>query len=74
MEVTHNLAATALMFEANDAAKHDVTFSRISNEWMLENEAEGDIMYSPSLATCLHEMYVRTSVPSNQWTVSDNPY
>lgn len=67
---------TSLMFCANDALKHDVTFSEHTNAWFIENERDGIIgnSYYAELPFALEQMEKLTRTKASKFTVSHNPY
>lgn len=73
-------------FHANDEEKHDVYYSHVSKNWVVENEKKGLVYQSPYLCSALTNMHLATTrgkdnsgtnyadaVPNN-WTMTDNPY
>lgn len=79
-----------VMFHANDAEKHSVYWSELSQSFALENKTKGRFFSSPYLCNALTEMhaivggYYNTShrineddyraLVSEKWTITENPY
>lgn len=64
----------SLMFSANDADKHDVTWSGLAEVWTFESASRGHIHNFVGLTFALEQMARTTGVKVQDFAVSHNPY